>query len=233
MLLSMVKYDLDCFQFSCQLRPILIFLCSSTVKVSPLYQIRIHKVPRNRYKNCLNCWNVNYSFLFPFVVWIDSLLTKSFTVCENEFRKSSNFLRSYGRAGRRFSTAPVGGTSSPAWRRQKPRDPSPQRHRACRAVRAQAQAHEAEEAVTLAEVRKGLLWSTKRSGGSMSARLICAAEPTPFWKCSLVVVPLNWRYVNFSVTARTQARLSECDLSLSFSELATRCFWVCDARGMC
>ena len=129
----------------------------------------------------------------------------------------SNFHRLFGRAARRFSIAPMDVKSAPTNRQRWPLNLYPERHHACQAILAR----EAKVATTVVPLlRKGKAPGPRRwwRRGSESARIIFAAELTPFWSSSLLAVSLKWRSVKHSVTALTQAKLSECDISdLSFS----------------
>lgn len=214
------------FQTSLLLFSSLIYLASVPSKFLRLIKFEFTKF-RSSVSKCWISWIVKWfllSLLFCAVV------SEIIWICQNKFRKSySNSRRSYGRAARRFTIAPASGKSSQEsrWRRQ--RGPLQRRRRTCQAVRARSQARVAEEAGTLSEPE--VTRSSREWWGSTSARLTCFAEPTTFWSCSLAVVHLKWRYVNCSAIAQTQARLSECDLSIS--EHATWRYCLCRSRGMC
>lgn len=125
--------------------------------------------------------------------------------------------RSWGRAGRRFTGAPVSRISAPArLRRRRRTAPSSRRlRRACPAVPPRIQAREAG---TWPGARRSLLWCLRNAGGGVaSAQLTFAAEPKPFWRCCLAVVSQKWGYAKCSATVLTPAKRWECDLSLSLS----------------
>lgn len=100
---------------------------------------------------------------------------------------------------------------------------------------------QAREAAMRSEAWKGTKWRAVKIQRGVKwtlvmarARLTWGDRPKKFWISCLAEVPLKWEYAKYSVTVRTLAKLSECEISPSvcvFSaaadafHLLVRCTW--------